>query len=259
MNTTSRYLLLICCMLLASAIASRAEDVDAKKRLEAFFSAELYDVTCLDLVADERTTEITRRFQAWLAANQARFRKLVEENPGEPLPYQADMGISREDWQWYVENASSNMRFEPVGEPMQYSVQREATTVRFRLIDTDGVEARLVPQTIPAAVNLLLTSTQVNLEDTTLKVFVFDAGKAEWATGESAALGTWRGFRWTQLDERLLDLEQIPEGEFATRLNVAFYFSAKEKKVIGEYKVTLGTRDAITTNGEVRFRMAIRK
>lgn len=255
MRGFSRRLIFFSIMLLAAAATSEAEETDERQRLEAFFSSNRYDVTCLDIVADPRTTKIAERLQVWCNENQDRFRKLVEENPGGPLPYQEQTGISREDWEWYGEHGRHSLRFQQVGERMSYSVNRDGANIHFRLIDTDGIERRLVPKTIPFGVNLMLTNILVNLEDTTLRLFSIDAGRAEWATGESVPLGPWRGFGWKRFDERLLELEQIPEGETAARVQVCMYYSSTEKRVYGECKLTLGTNKRITANIESRFWM----
>lgn len=236
-------------------------DEDNQLKLKNFFSAAQYDVQCFDLVGDPKTNAFAIRIQAWLQADFEVAKGLMKENEGRPLPYHETMaahGITEADYADFVKNSKTALHVKDVGEPLSYAVVIESDRVRFVPKGGEGAYDDLDPGTIPYAANLLLTSSRFDLTNTKLELLEADIGEAEWKTGESDLLGTFRGFEWRLEDERILDFKDLPEGEVVTNIIVVMYYSAKQRKTYGKYSVAIADRDGIQTNAQINFWLSVR-
>ncbi len=244
----------------AFVVCSCLGDESNTRRLRKFFDGDQYDVTCFELVGDPKVTAVAERLQIWARANFDLVRRLVEENDGRPLPYHESMGnsgISRQEYVGFLKNSKSSMQIREVGETLSYTVSRKNDIVS--LVPKDGATStsKLAPKTIPYALNLMLTSTQVDLTNTHLKLLNIDAGKANWTTGESEMLGEYRGFEWRLDDDRLLDFANLPEGEVAANVVVSMFYSAKQRRSYCKYSVATGDRDGIHVNTQLTFWLSV--
>ena len=246
-------------VLLALAVRPGIADEADTARLASFLSGKQYDITCFELVADERTTAIALKVQEWIQENLEQFRSSVFENEGKPLPYDPKMGISREDYEWWIENSQKTIVPREIPGTLVYVPERKDQMVTFRFVEEGGGDSKPAPRTIPYATNLMLISTRINLATTHLSLINFDAGKAEWITGESDFLGKFRGFRWSVTDDRLSQSEKMPEGEVAANVKVQMLYSEKHRKVYGSYRVATGGRDGLIVNSELHFWLTVRK
>lgn len=236
-------------------------DENKKLKLKNFFSAAQYDVQCFELVGDPKTNAIALRLQAWQQANFEVLKELVKENVGRALPYHETMtahGITAEDYADFIKNSKMALQVRDVGEPLSYAVVIEGDRVRFVPKAGEGAYDDLDSESVHHAVNVLLTSSRFDLTNTKLELLDADIGEANWKTGESDLLGPFRGFEWRLEDERLLDFEDLPEGEMVANAIVVFYYSAKQRKTYGKYQVASADRDGVHISARADFWLSVR-
>lgn len=90
------------------------------------------EVTVLELAAPKRFVELTRRFQTALDQSSDWLQGYIQENgqPGEPLPWHANFGLSEEEYAEY-RKLSDDIRLQPAGKAT-IEVVREDPWVSFK-------------------------------------------------------------------------------------------------------------------------------
>lgn len=239
-------------------ISDRGHDETSRRDILAMIlSASRCDVTCVEVAMDARSTAISEKIANWSRKNPTVFKNLILQNTGKPLPFQSDMGISEEEYNWFIENFRDSVRLNEVGPALSYTIKRDGNLIGFSLVEEGDQRNGLIPRTTPFAVDQLLTLTRIDETTTQLTMINVDVGEAESVDGESKLLGEFHGFRWHLEDQRLLNYVQIPAGEVAANVTVQLLFSSKHQKIYGNFEVVTGDNAGIHVNTDVDFFMDV--
>lgn len=180
-----RLLYLVFSAFVVLAPASAAGQAFPLDSVRALLPAGTLRVDAMDLAPSPRMTELSQKFQAAVQQNAEWFQQHVRSAPpGEPLPYDARLGLTRAEYDEFLRLAGS-MELRKVAEA-PLVVRAEGS----RLVLDGG---RGMPDLTGVAIDLAADQLVTPLATVTGSREVHN-------DGEQAAMGAWDGRTWSMED-----------------------------------------------------------
>ncbi len=181
MMRSSRSILTFCAGLLLCPITAVSQPNDTEAAVRAYLPPGEFTVDAMDVQTSPRHTELAQRLQAAMQREPAFFQEMVRRAaPGEPLAYDARMGISRGEYAEFLGLARTPTLAKVASAPLV--VRREGRRLVF-----DG--GRGLPD---------LTGVAIDLDDGSLSTPLGRIGSWERVRNDDAVggMGAWEGIRW---------------------------------------------------------------
>jgi hypothetical protein len=162
----------------AQAPAARVAALDS---VRALLPPGTHTVDVMDVAAPPRLMELTQKLQAAIRADPAWFQEAVSRaTPGQPLPYNARLGLTEPEYQEYLRLAG-NLALRKVTEA-PLTVRAEGTHLVLdggvAFPDLTGIKLDLAADELTTPLGVIRGSDEVHSD------------------GENAAVGAWDGRRW---------------------------------------------------------------
>lgn len=164
---------------------SRNESATSKTQQDGpdglkYISSGEFDVDVMELVAPARVNELTIRIRKSVQKNQEWFAEHVKKTePGKPLPYDSRLGLSKEEYDEYLQLAR------------QYSTRKKSQfklkiSMKDSCFELDG--GRDMPD---------LAGIEIDLKNDEVRTpFCVLRQRAEINASKDSALGAWKGIEW---------------------------------------------------------------
>jgi len=164
--------------------ASTAAGNDPEFLLSDILPTGYLEIEFMDVALSERGVELEKKLQRATLKNNGWLLDYIEQNakPGEPLPYHANFGLSKAEYEEFQE-ARTNRKIKPTG-------------VRWIcLFSVEDGEFSIVPVKHRST---SVGTIAINLQNNHAKASGLDFGKGLWGKREGldSAIGPWRGYNW---------------------------------------------------------------